>query len=78
MACSRVLVECLFLLLPPFLCVAWSCAAVDKKEHTVGAVQLYSIIIQLILAQASIKCIERPVHYLHNFLAVKQELVEAS
>jgi hypothetical protein len=36
---SRVLVECLFLLLPPFLFVAWSCAVVDKKEHTIGAVQ---------------------------------------
>jgi hypothetical protein len=23
-----------FLLLPPFLCVAWSCAVVDKKEQT--------------------------------------------
>jgi hypothetical protein len=34
---SRVLVECLFLLLPPFLCVVWSCAVVDKKEHTIGA-----------------------------------------
>jgi hypothetical protein len=36
---SRVLVECLFLPLPPFLCVAWSCAVVDKKEHAIGAVQ---------------------------------------
>ncbi len=36
---SRVLLECLFLLSPPFLCVAWSCAVVDKKEHTIGAIQ---------------------------------------
>ena len=31
---SCVLVGCLFLLLPPFLCVAWSCAVVDKKKST--------------------------------------------
>ncbi len=36
---SRVLVECLFLLLPPFLCVAWSCTVVDKNDHTIGAIQ---------------------------------------
>ena len=35
---SRVLVECLFLLLPPFLCVAWSCTVVDKNDHTIGAI----------------------------------------
>jgi hypothetical protein len=38
---SRVLLECLFLLSPPFLCVAWSCAVVDKKEHTTGAIQTW-------------------------------------
>jgi hypothetical protein len=35
---SRVLVECLFLLLPSFLCVAWSCTVVDKNDHTIGAI----------------------------------------
>jgi len=32
------LVQCLFLLSPPFLCVAYSCAVVDKKDHTTGAI----------------------------------------
>ncbi len=31
---SCALLECLFLLLPPLLCVAYSCAVVDKKDHT--------------------------------------------
>ncbi len=31
--------KCLFLLSLPFLCVAYSCAVVDKKDHTTGAVQ---------------------------------------
>jgi hypothetical protein len=34
------LVRCLFLLSPPFLCVAYSCVVVDKKDHTTGAIQL--------------------------------------
>jgi hypothetical protein len=34
------LVKCLFLLSPPFLCVAYSCAVVDKKDHTTGAIHL--------------------------------------
>jgi hypothetical protein len=34
------LVECLFLLSLPFLCVAYSCAVVDKKDHTTGAIQV--------------------------------------
>jgi hypothetical protein len=33
------LVKCLFLLSLPFLCVAYSCAVVDKKDHTTGAIQ---------------------------------------
>ncbi len=35
------LVQCLFLLSPPFLCVEYSCAVVDKKDHTTGAIQQY-------------------------------------
>ncbi len=31
--------KCLFLLSLPFLCVAYSCAVVDKKDHTTGAIQ---------------------------------------
>ena len=31
--------KCLFLLSLPFLCVAYSCAAVDEKDHTTGAIQ---------------------------------------
>jgi hypothetical protein len=34
------LVQCLFLLSPPFPCVAYSCAVVDKKDHTTGAIQV--------------------------------------
>jgi hypothetical protein len=30
--------KCLFLLSLPFLCVAYSCAVVDKKDHTTGAI----------------------------------------
>ena len=33
------LAKCLFLLSLPFLCVAYSCAVVDKKDHTTGAIQ---------------------------------------
>jgi hypothetical protein len=36
------LVQCLFLLLPPFLRVAYSCAVVDKKDHTIGAIQPFA------------------------------------
>ena len=32
------LAKCLFLLSLPFLCVAYSCAVVDKKDHTTGAI----------------------------------------
>ena len=32
------LVRCLFLL--SLLCVAYSCAVVDKKDHTTGAIHL--------------------------------------
>jgi hypothetical protein len=35
------LVRCLFLL--SLLCVAYSCAVVDKKDHTTGAIQYYII-----------------------------------
>jgi hypothetical protein len=31
--------KCLFLLSLPFLCVAYSCAVVDEKDHTTGAIQ---------------------------------------
>jgi hypothetical protein len=37
------LVRCLFLLSLPLLCVAYSCAVVDKKDHTTGAIHLYTI-----------------------------------
>ncbi len=33
------LVRCLFLLYSLFLCVAYSCAVVDEKDHTTGAIQ---------------------------------------
>jgi hypothetical protein len=33
------LVQCLFLLYSLFLCVAYSCAVVDEKDHTTGAIQ---------------------------------------
>jgi hypothetical protein len=33
------LVQCLFLLYPLFLCVAYGCAVVDEKDHTIGAIQ---------------------------------------
>jgi hypothetical protein len=32
--------KCLFPLSLPFLCVAYSCAVVDKKDHTTGAIQI--------------------------------------
>jgi hypothetical protein len=32
------LVQCLFLLSSLFLCVAYSCAVVDEKDHTTGAI----------------------------------------
>jgi hypothetical protein len=32
------LVQCLLLLSLPLLCVAYSCAVVDKKDHTTGAI----------------------------------------
>ena len=32
------LVQCLFLLCSLFLCVAYSCAVVDEKDHTTGAI----------------------------------------
>ena len=32
------LVQCLFLLFSLFLCVAYSCAVVDEKDHTTGAI----------------------------------------
>jgi hypothetical protein len=35
---SMHLVRCLFLL--SLLCVAYSCAVVDKKDHTTGAIQM--------------------------------------
>ena len=35
--------KCLFLLSLPFLCVAYSCAVVDKKDHTTGAIQQKSL-----------------------------------
>jgi hypothetical protein len=35
---SVYLVQCLFLLYPLFLCVAYGCAVVDEKDHTVGAI----------------------------------------
>jgi hypothetical protein len=38
------LARCLFLLPLPFLCVAYSCAVVDKKDHTTGAIHLVYII----------------------------------
>ena len=41
------LAKCLFLLSLPFLCVAYSCAVVDKKDHTAGAIQVPSHEIQL-------------------------------
>jgi hypothetical protein len=34
------LVRCLSLLYSLFLCVAYSCAVVDEKDHTTGAIQL--------------------------------------
>jgi hypothetical protein len=34
------LVQCLFLLSSPFPCVAYSCAVVDKKDHTTGAIHM--------------------------------------
>jgi hypothetical protein len=33
------LVQCLFPLSSLFLCVAYSCAVVDEKDHTTGAIQ---------------------------------------
>jgi hypothetical protein len=33
------LVQCLFLFHSLFLCVAHSCAVVDEKDHTIGAIQ---------------------------------------
>ncbi len=43
---SCALLECLFLLLPPLLCVTYSCAVVDKKDHTTGAIHPYSLPVQ--------------------------------
>ncbi len=37
------LVQCLFLLCSLFLCVAYSCVVVDKKDHTTGAIHLLFI-----------------------------------
>jgi hypothetical protein len=34
--------QCLFLLYSLFLCVAYGCAVVDEKDHTVGAIHLWS------------------------------------
>jgi hypothetical protein len=31
--------KCLFLLSLPIQCVAYSCAVVDEKDHTTGAIQ---------------------------------------
>jgi hypothetical protein len=36
---SVYLVQCLFLLYPLLLCVAYNCAVVDEKDHTIGAIQ---------------------------------------
>jgi hypothetical protein len=36
---SVYLVQCLFLLYPLFLYVAYGCAVVDEKDHTIGAIQ---------------------------------------
>jgi hypothetical protein len=36
---SVYLAQCLFLLYPLFLCVAYGCAVVDEKDHTLGAIQ---------------------------------------
>ncbi len=41
------LVRCLFLLSLPLLCVAYSCAVVDKKDHTTGAIQVQSSVWRL-------------------------------
>jgi hypothetical protein len=35
------LVQCLFLLYSLFPCVAYSCAVVDEKDHTTGAIQVF-------------------------------------
>ncbi len=37
------LVQCLFLLYPLFLSVAYSCVVVDKKDHTTGAIQVQNL-----------------------------------
>ncbi len=37
--------KCLFLLSLPFLCVAYSCAVVDEKDHTIGAIQVINILL---------------------------------
>jgi hypothetical protein len=36
--------KCLFLLSLLFPCVAYSCAVVDEKDHTTGAIQFVSTI----------------------------------
>ena len=38
--------KCLFLLSLSFLCVAYSCAVVDEKDHTTGAIQRVSGVIR--------------------------------
>ncbi len=50
---SRVLLECLFLLLPPFLCVAWGCAVVNKKDHTAGAIHQKKIMTTIFFSPMS-------------------------
>ena len=37
------LVQCLFLLYSLFLCVAYSCAVVDEKDHTTGAIHNHGL-----------------------------------
>jgi hypothetical protein len=50
------LVRCLFLLCPLFLCVAYSCVVVDKKDHTTGAIQglLLQLSLSYVLAGAAV------------------------
>ena len=52
------LVQCLFLLCSLFLCVAYSCVVVDKKDHTTGAIQLYIyIMLKKLKIVTSLDCV---------------------
>jgi hypothetical protein len=47
--------KCLFLLSLPFLCVAYSCAVVDKKDHTAGAIHVHCTVRRLIVTNTENK-----------------------